>query len=79
MPRLDKSSFDTQRGHSRAMSKHCQRQRFISRVRALCQACILRDEQHVVLECSALQGVGDRYNGLLEDHVATLVRVHVAN
>ena len=31
----------------------------------------LVDEQHLVFECSALQGVSDKYSGLFGDHPAT--------
>jgi len=30
-------------------------------------------EQHLVVECPALQGLEDRYNGLFGDHAATIV------
>ena len=43
------------------------------RVCTLCQTGNLGDEQHLVFQCSALQGIRDRYNGLFGDHAATMV------
>ena len=40
----------------------------------LCQTGNLVNEQHLVLEGPALQGIRDRYNGVFGDHAATLVQ-----
>jgi len=44
----------------------------------LCQIGNLGDEQHLVFECPALQGIRYRYNGLFGDHAAATGSFHVA-